>query len=155
VCFRVKAARRVRDRVRSLVNLVETCGLLSAVQEVFEESSGFRLVATRTFLRSRERDRVGGGPGRDCQARSRGVRDAAGQPKGVVWQSDLSRKAAAEKNIPQECRNVRVSWSSAAYFIEDSGRDPGMISLTDLLQGIGPDHKARADRSQSFLFLWR
>jgi hypothetical protein len=84
-----------------------------------------------------------------------GTRQVSPKALYVVWQSELSSKAAAEKNVPQGGRNVRVSWSSAEYFIEDSGRDPGMISVTDLLQGIRPDRKASADRSQSFLFLWR
>jgi CBS domain-containing protein len=112
---------------------------------------------------------------RDHRVRSVGVLDAAGQLAGVVSQSDISDKVAAENKCPawmrvseimsrglvvvrpemalDEC--LRLMEKHGVFHllvVEDSGCFLGMISVADLLQVIASDHKSRADMFEAFLF---
>jgi CBS domain-containing protein len=104
-----------------------------------------------------------------------GVLDAAGKLAGVVSQSDISDKVAAENKCPawmrvseimsrnllvvrpefplEEC--LRLMEKHGVFHLlvaEESGRFLGMISVADLLQVIASDHKARADMFEAFVF---
>jgi predicted transcriptional regulator len=112
---------------------------------------------------------------REHQVRSVGVMDTAGQLAGVVSHSDIANKVAAENKCPawmhvseimsrglvivrpemalDECLRLMEKHSVFHLLVvEESGRYLGMISVTDLLQVIASDHKARADMFESFLF---
>jgi CBS domain-containing protein len=112
---------------------------------------------------------------RDHKVRSVGVLDAAGKLAGVISQSDISDKVAAENKCPawmrvadvmtrellvvqpefplDEC--LRLMEEHGVFHLlvaKDSGRFLGMISVADLLQVIAQDHKARADMFEAFAF---
>jgi CBS domain-containing protein len=115
---------------------------------------------------------------RDHKVRSVGVLDAAGKLTGVVSQSDISNKVAAENKCPawmqvseimtrdllivqpefslDEC--MRVMEKNGVFHLlvtGETGRFLGMISVADLLQVIASDHKARADMFEAFVFTQR
>jgi CBS domain-containing protein len=112
---------------------------------------------------------------RDHRVRSVGVLDAAGRLTGVISQSDISDKVAAENKCPawmriseimsrdllvvgpefplDEC--LRLMEKHGVFHLlvtEESGLFLGMISVADLLQVIASDHKARADLFEAFAF---
>jgi CBS domain-containing protein len=112
---------------------------------------------------------------RDHKVRSVGVLDAEGRLAGVISQSDISDKVAAENKCPawmrvgevmtrdllivqpdfplDEC--LRLMEKHGVFHLlvaKDSGRFLGMISVADLLQVIAQDHKARADMFEAFVF---
>jgi CBS domain-containing protein len=112
---------------------------------------------------------------RERRARSVGVLNARGKLSGVISQSDISDKVAAENLCPawmrvseimsrdllvvqpevplEEC--LRLMEKHGVFHLlvaEDSGRFLGMISVADLLQVIASDHKARADMFEAFAF---
>src|SRR5688572_22356621 len=105
---------------------------------------------------------------RERQVRAVGVLDAAGRLVGVVSQSDISDKVAAENKCPAwmrvseimstnlitvtpdraltEC--LRLMEQNGIYHllvVDDQGGFRGMLSVTDLLTVIASDEKARAD----------
>jgi CBS domain-containing protein len=111
---------------------------------------------------------------RDHQVRSVGVL-GGGKLAGVISQSDISDKVAAENKCPawmrvseimtrdllvvhpeiplEEC--LRLMEKHGVFHLlvqEESGRFLGMISVADLLQVIASDHKARADLFEAFAF---
>jgi CBS domain-containing protein len=111
---------------------------------------------------------------RDHQVRSVGVLDAAGRLAGVISQSDISDRVAAENKCPawmrvseimsrdlvvvrpemplDEC--LRLMENHGLFHLEvleKPGHFLGMISVADLLQVIASDHKARADMFEAFL----
>jgi CBS domain-containing protein len=115
---------------------------------------------------------------REKQVRSVGVLSPGGKLVGVVSQSDISDKAAAENKCPawmrvsevmspepitippdthlDEC--VRLMERHGIYHlavIDEGGKYRGMISVQDLLRVIASDEKARADMLESFLFSQR
>jgi len=115
---------------------------------------------------------------RERQVRSVGVLDRHGKLAGVVSQSDISDKVAAENKCPawirvsevmtttlvsvppgtqlDEC--VRLMEKHGIYHllvVEENGTYRGMISAQDLLRVIAYDEKARADMLESFLFSQR
>ena len=115
---------------------------------------------------------------RDHQVRSVGVLDAAGRLAGVISQSDISDKVAAENKCPawmrvseimsrdlvvvrpemplDEC--LRLMEKHGVFHLlveEESGKFLGMISVADLLQVIASDHKERADMFEAFVFAQR
>jgi len=115
---------------------------------------------------------------RERQVRSVGVLDRHGKLTGVVSQSDISDKVAAENKCPawmrvsevmtttlvtvppgtqlDEC--VRLMEEHGIYHllvVEENGTYRGMISAQDLLRVIASDEKARADMLESFLFSQR
>ena len=111
---------------------------------------------------------------RERQMRAVGVLDGAGKLVGVVSQSDISDKVAAENKsaaIPvseimtrelvtvtpemalDEClRQMEKHGIFHLLVVDAQGIFRGMISVTDLLQLIASDEKARADLLESLLF---
>jgi CBS domain-containing protein len=112
---------------------------------------------------------------RDRQVRSVGVLDPAGKLVGVISQSDISDKVAAENKCPawmrvEEIMTRELVTVSSDYSLEECLRlmekhgiyhllvlNPqqayrGMLSVTDLLQLIASDQKARADMLEAFIF---
>jgi CBS domain-containing protein len=112
---------------------------------------------------------------REHKVRSVGVLDGPGRLVGVVSQSDISDKVAAENKCPAWMRVseimtrdllvvqpdvplddcLRLMEKHGVFHLlvaEVSGRYLGMISVADLLQIIASDHKARADMFEAFVF---
>lgn len=112
---------------------------------------------------------------RERQVRAAGVLDGAGKLVGVVSQSDISDKVAAENKasaamkvaeimtrelvtvspemVLEECLLQMEKHGIFHLLVVDSqGVYRGMISVTDLLQVIASDQKARADMLESLLF---
>jgi CBS domain-containing protein len=112
---------------------------------------------------------------RDRQVRSVGVLDASGALTGVISQSDVSDKVAAENKCPAWMRVTEIMSRSLVtvtpdhpvgdclrlmeqhgiyhlLVVDGSGTYRGMISVTDLLQVIASDEKSRADMLEAFLF---
>ncbi|MBZ5564324.1 MAG: CBS domain-containing protein [Acidobacteriia bacterium] len=112
---------------------------------------------------------------RDKEVRSVGVCDENGKLIGVVSQSDISDKVAAENKCPawmrvseimtanpttvspevplDEC--LRVMEKLGVFHlpvIDPNGDYRGMISVKDLLKVMVMDEKARADMLEAFLF---
>lgn len=115
---------------------------------------------------------------REKQVRAVGVLNPQGKLLGVVSQSDISDKVAAENKCPawmrvsevmtahpiiippethlDEC--VRLMEKHGIYHlpvVDDHGAYRGMISVQDLLRIIASDEKARADMLESFIFSQR
>lgn len=112
---------------------------------------------------------------RERQVRSVGVLDAAGGLVGVVSQSDVSDKVAAENKCPAWMRVAEIMSTALVTVTPDrsvadclrlmeqngiyhllvmdaNGAYRGMLSVTDLLRVIASDEKARADMLEAFLF---
>ena len=112
---------------------------------------------------------------RDRQVRSVGVLDARGALVGVISQSDISDKVAAENKCPAWMRVsevmstglvtvtpdhplndcLRLMEQNGIYHllvVDTAGAYRGMLSVTDLLTVIASDEKARADMLEAFLF---
>jgi CBS domain-containing protein len=112
---------------------------------------------------------------RDRQVRSVGVLDAAGRLVGVVSQSDISDKVAAENKCPAWMRVREIMSTGLVSVTPDRSLDEclrlmeqngiyhllvvnlsdeflGMLSVSDLLKVIASDEKARADMLEAFLF---
>jgi predicted transcriptional regulator len=115
---------------------------------------------------------------RDHHVRSVGVFDASARLVGVVSQSDISDKVAAENKSPtgmevseimsrdllvvrpefplDECLRLMEEHGVFHLVVEDgAGKFLGMISVADLLQVIASDHKERADMFEAFVFAQR
>ena len=115
---------------------------------------------------------------RERQVRAVGVLTPDGRLAGVVSQSDISDKVAAENKCPawmrvtevmtanpikvppathlDEC--LRLMEKHGIYHlpvVDDQEVYHGMISVQDLLRVIAFDEKARADMLESFLFSGR
>jgi CBS domain-containing protein len=115
---------------------------------------------------------------REKQVRSVGVLTPEGKLVGIVSQSDISDKVAAENKCPawmrvsevmtthpitvppatylDEC--VRLMEKHGIYHlpvVDEIETYRGMISVQDLLRVIASDEKARADMLESFLFSGR
>lgn len=111
---------------------------------------------------------------RDREVRSVAVVDAAGRLAGVVSQSDISDKVAAENKCPawmrvseiMSTRLVTVTPETALrdclqlmeqngifhlLVMEPRGKYRGMVSIRDLLVLIASDEKARADMLESLV----
>jgi len=111
---------------------------------------------------------------RERRVRSVGVLDG-GRLVGVVSQSDISDKVAAENKCPAWMRVteimstglvtvtpdrslpdcLRLMEQNGIYHllvVDPSGAYRGMLSVTDLLSVIASDEKARADMLEAFLF---
>jgi len=112
---------------------------------------------------------------RERQVRAVGVLDGTGKLVGVISQSDISDKVAAENKCPAWMRvgevmttdlitvspempfedGLRLMEKHGIYHllvVDDKGSYRGMISVTDLLQLIASDQKARADMLEAFIF---
>jgi CBS domain-containing protein len=112
---------------------------------------------------------------REKQVRSVGVVNAQGQLVGVVSQSDISDKVAAENKCPAwikvsdiMSRNLITVTPSVSFddslqlmerngiyhllIVETTGDYRGMLSVSDFLRVMASDQKARADLLESYLF---
>src|SRR3989454_8227577 len=112
---------------------------------------------------------------RDKGVRAVGVLDAVSRLVGVVSQSDISDKVAAENKCPawmrvseimstalvtvsldmslEECSRLMDKHGIFHLLVMDKvGSFRGMISVTDLLQLIASDEEARADMLEAFIF---
>ena len=112
---------------------------------------------------------------RDRQVRSVGVCDKQGVLLGVISQSDISDKVAAENKCPawmrvseimtrqlvtatpetsiEDCLRLMDQHAIFHLLVVDSEEGfRGMISVTDLLQLVASDQKARADMFEAFVF---
>jgi predicted transcriptional regulator len=112
---------------------------------------------------------------RENQLRAVGVLNAGGKLVGVLSQSDISDKVAAENKCPawmrvaeimsrdlivvgleltiDEClRRMEKHGIFHLLVMDSEGAFYGMISVADLLQVIASDHKARADLLEALIF---
>ncbi len=112
---------------------------------------------------------------REKQVRSAGVVDSNGKLIGVVSQSDISDKVAAENKCPawsniteimsRELVTVtpEVSFDDCLRLMEQNGlyhllilgeghKYLGMLSVSDLLRVMASSEKARADMLESYVF---
>jgi CBS domain-containing protein len=112
---------------------------------------------------------------RERQVRSVGVVDAAGKLTGVISQSDISDKVAAENKSPERMRvseimsrnlltvTPEMSFEDSLRAMEQNGvyhllvldaenRFQGMLSVSDLLKVMAADNKERADMLESYMF---
>jgi CBS domain-containing protein len=136
--------------------------LIQSRKEVFSVAEATTVHEAARFLRER-------------QIRAVGVCDRQGKLVGVVSQSDISNKVAAENKCPAWMRVTEImsknstavspeaSLEECLLLMEKQGAyhlpviDPkrgyrGMVSVKDLLKVIASDEKARADMLESFLF---
>ncbi len=112
---------------------------------------------------------------REKQVRTVGVVDGSGKLAGVISQSDISDKVAAENKCPawmkasdimtrelvtvttektlEECLRL-MEQNSIFHLIvlNERGQFRGMLSISDILRVIASDEKARADLLESFIF---
>jgi CBS domain-containing protein len=112
---------------------------------------------------------------REKQVRSAGVVDSTGKLIGVVSQSDISDKVAAENKCPawlnvseimsRELLTVtpEVTFDESLRLMEQNGvyhllvlgegnKYLGMLSVSDLLKVMASSEKARADMLESYVF---
>src|SRR3989442_15752877 len=112
---------------------------------------------------------------RDKGVRAVGVLDAVGRLVGVVSQSDISDKVAAENKCPAWMRVSEIMSTDLVTVVPDrslpdchrlmehnaiyhrlvvdaGGAYRGMLSVSDLLKVIASDEKARADMLEAFVF---
>jgi len=112
---------------------------------------------------------------REKQVRSVGVVDAGGKLTGVISQSDISDKVAAENRCPAWMKvseimsrnlltvtpdmtfeeSLRAMEQNGVYhllILDDEKRFQGMLSVSDLLKVMAVDNKERADLLESYVF---
>jgi len=112
---------------------------------------------------------------REKQVRSAGVVSATGQLVGVVSQSDISNKVAAENRCPAWMKVTEImtrelltvtpemTFEESLRLMEQNGvfhlpildgqkGFRGMLSVSDLLRVMAMDEKARADLLESYVF---
>jgi CBS domain-containing protein len=112
---------------------------------------------------------------REKQVRAVGVVNAEGKLSGVISQSDVSDKVAAENKCPawmkasdimtrelvtvtremtlDDC--LRLMEQNSIYHLIVLGEKQGflgMLSISDILRVVASDEKARADLLESFIF---
>jgi CBS domain-containing protein len=115
---------------------------------------------------------------REKGVRSAGVVNAAGTLVGVISQSDISDKVAAENKCPAWIKvsdimtrsnlltvtpamtfeeSLRLMEQNGVYhlLIVDADKFLGMLSVSDLLRVLVSDHKERADLLESYVFAQR
>jgi CBS domain-containing protein len=112
---------------------------------------------------------------REKQVRSVGVMDAGGRLVGVLSQSDISDKVAAENKCPAWMKvseimtrdlltvtpemtfedSLRTMEQNGVYhllILDGQQKYQGMLSVSDLLKVLATDHKGRADLLESYMF---
>ena len=144
---------------------MKVADLIHSRTEVFSVTPGMTVHETARYLRER-------------QVRAVGVLGPEGELLGVISQSDISDKVAAENKCPawmrvseimtpnpivvpphtplDEC--VRLMEKHGIYHlpvVDETEAYHGMISVQDMLRIIASDEKARADMLESFLFSGR
>jgi CBS domain-containing protein len=136
--------------------------LIGSRQEVFSISEEKSVLEAALYLREK-------------QVRSAGVVSATGQLVGVVSQSDVSNKVAAENRCPAWMKVTEImtrelltvtpemTFEESLRLMEQNGvfHLPildgkkgflGMLSVSDLLRVMATDEKARADLLESYVF---
>lgn len=136
--------------------------LIQTRQEVFSIAEDSTVHDTARFLREK-------------QIRGVGVCDRQGKLVGVVSQSDISNKVAAENKCPAWMRVTEIMTTDPTTVspeapleeclllmeklgafhlpvVDAKGSYRGMVSVKDLLKVIASDQKARADLLESFMF---
>ena len=112
---------------------------------------------------------------REKQVRSVGVVNAGGKLTGVISQSDISDKVAAENKNPESMKaseimsrnlltvtpemtfeeSLRAMEQNGVYHLlimDAENRYQGMLSVSDLLKVMAADNKERADMLESYMF---
>ncbi len=112
---------------------------------------------------------------REKQVRSVGVVDAGGKLIGVISQSDISDKVAAENKCPAWMKvseimtrelltvtpemtfeeSLRAMEQNGVYhllILDERSGFQGMLSVSDLLRVLTADNKERADLLESYMF---
>jgi CBS domain-containing protein len=136
--------------------------LIQSRREVFSVTTETTVYQAARYLRERK-------------VRSVGVRDNQGRLVGVISQSDISDKVAAENKCPDWMRVSEIMTTGLVtvspekpldeclglmeehgiyhlLVVDDKGEFRGMISVQDLLKVIASDEKARADMLEDFMF---
>jgi CBS domain-containing protein len=136
--------------------------LIGSRKEVFSVSEETSVMDAAKYLR-------------DKQVRSVGVVDGAGKLVGVVSQSDVSDKVAAENRCPAWMKvseimtrdlvtvTPEMTFEESLIAMEKNGvyhllildaqnQYRGMLSVSDLLAVLAADHKGRADLLESYMF---
>ena len=139
--------------------------LIGSRSEIFSIPETFSVLEAAKYLREK-------------QVRSVAVLNAEGKLAGVVSQSDISDKVAAENKCPswmkvseimstglltvspaegfEEC--LRVMEQNKVYhllIVGESDRYLGMLSVSDFLKVMASDEKARADLLESYVHFGR
>ena len=112
---------------------------------------------------------------REKEVRSAGVVNSAGRLVGVISQSDISDKVAAENKCPAWIKvseimtrklltvspemtfdeSLQLMEHNGVYhllIVDNAGAFRGMLSVSDFLRVMASDQKARADLLESYLF---
>lgn len=141
---------------------MKVADLIGSRKEVFSIGESISVLEAARYLREK-------------QVRSVGILDSAGKLVGVVSQSDVSDKVAAENKCPawmkvseimstdlltvtpeitfDEC--LRLMEQNGVYhllIVGEGGKYLGMMSVSDLLKVMVSDEKARADLLESYVF---
>ena len=141
---------------------MKVADLIGSRKEVFSVRENLSVLEAAKYLREK-------------QVRSVGILDSAGKLVGVVSQSDVSDKVAAENKCPawmtvseimstdlltvtpeitfDEC--LRLMEQNGVYhllIVGEAGKYLGMMSVSDLLRVMVSDEKARADLLESYVF---
>jgi CBS domain-containing protein len=139
--------------------------LIASRKTVFSVSETATVHETARFLR-------------DNQVRAVGVLNAEGRLIGIVSQSDVSDKVAAENKCPAWMRLPEIMSTNLVLVkpataldeclwlmekhkifhlpvVDDQGGFHGLISVQDLLRVIATDQKARADMLEAYIFTSR
>src|ERR1700756_4119815 len=136
--------------------------LIGSRREIYSIPDGVSVLEAAQYLREKG-------------VRSAGVLDAGGHLVGVVSQSDISDKIAAENKCPAWVKvseimsrslltvtpemsfeeSLKLMEQNSVYhlcILERPGVFRGMLSVSDLLRVMATDEKARADMLGAFFF---
>lgn len=136
--------------------------LIASRKEVFSISDGATVHDAARYLREK-------------QIRSAGILDAHSTLVGIISQSDISDKVAAENKCPAWTRVSEIMSTSLVTVSPETSLDEcvrlmdrhgifhlavvdpvkgyrGLISVQDLLKVIASDQKARADMLEAYMF---
>jgi predicted transcriptional regulator len=136
--------------------------LIGSRKEIFSVSEETTVVEAAKYLREK-------------QVRSVAVVNAEGKVAGVVSQSDISDKVAAENRCPAWMKvreimsrnlltvtpemtfeeSLRAMEQNGVYhllILDAQNNYRGMLSVSDLLKVLATDHKGRADLLESYMF---
>jgi len=141
---------------------MKVADLIGSRKEVFSIRESLSVLEAAKYLREK-------------QVRSVGILDSAGKLVGVLSQSDVSDKVAAENKCPawmtvleimstdlltvtpevtfDEC--LRLMEQNGVYhllIVGEAGKYLGMMSVSDLLKVMVSDERARADLLESYVF---
>jgi CBS domain-containing protein len=146
------------NRVEVAMKVSDLVGARKEVYSILEEKS---VLEAAQYLREKG-------------VRSAGVVSAEGKLVGVISQSDVSDKVAAENKCPAWIKvseimsrglltvtpaatfeeSLRLMEQNGVYhlLIVDGEKYLGMLSVSDLLRVMVSDHKERADLLESYIF---